>query len=349
VIGYIGRARPPEENHNGRAKGLGCFLSSAGDKFRVWDSYWQDSRLYSAGADDPQIAATLDHYWTMAVRRLTVGAAVLDVACGNGAAGLALSLGAKALKGSVAVTGIDEAMIDPPRYLPDKAEALSEITFRAHTAMENLPLADASFDAVISQFGFEFGIVPEALKEAARVLKPGGYMTILALPAHSHAAQTAKKAVKQARYLLRDATLFADAFSMVQAFHDTPEDKREERMRIDLERFNLEVEKTVRQFDVGETDVVFAIIIGLNKVFIDRKTTTREQQIMALETVRTGLAQYAARAQSMVKAAMNDVSLDMLKRTIANSGFKLTETRTLLAPGQGSIAWQLSAERLAPR
>ena len=58
-------------------------MASAGDKFRVWDSYWQDNRLYSAGADDPQIAATLDHYWTMAVRKLTLGAAVLDIACGK--------------------------------------------------------------------------------------------------------------------------------------------------------------------------------------------------------------------------------------------------------------------------
>jgi len=118
-------------------------------------------------------------------------------------------------------------------------------------------------------------------------------LTFLALPVSSSAVQTAKKTVKQARYLLRDGVLFNEAFRITQAFHEGDPATREDKMRMDLEGFNREVEKTVRQFDASESDVVFAIIIGLNQVFVDRRSKPGAEQMMAIETVRTGLAQYA--------------------------------------------------------
>jgi hypothetical protein len=211
--------------------------------------------------------------------------------------------------------------------------------------MEALPFSDGTFDAVVSQFGLEFGNRPKALAEAARVVKPNGLLTILALPAQSVAVQSARKTVKQARYLLRDATLFNEAFRIIQEFNQGAPNTRDATMRENLEGFNREVEKTVRQFDASESDVVFAIIMGLNQVFVDRNSKPGDQQMMAIETARTGLAQYAARAQATVKAALSDTNLETLKRTIASVGFKLTETRSLLA-GRGTIAWQLTAERL---
>jgi len=327
--------------------GVIAALSSADEKFRVWDAFWRNDRLHSFCNDsDVQTPQTLEKYWAGVVRRLASGSRVLDVACGNGAVGYAMARAAHVMGGSLAITGIDEAAIDPPRYLPNHADILRGIEFRSRTPMETLPFENGTFDAVVSQYGFEFGTAPTALSEAARVIKPQGLLTFLALPAHSPAAQAAKKAVKQARYLLRDASLFNDAFSIIQAFHEGPTDTREQKIRADLEQFNVVVEKAVAQFDASESDVVFAIIIGLNQVFVDRKTVPGEKQLMAIETVRTGLAQYAARAQATTKAALNDANLENLKRSITTAGFKLLETRSLLVSGQGTIAWQLTAERL---
>jgi ubiquinone/menaquinone biosynthesis C-methylase UbiE len=322
-------------------------LSSGEDKFRIWDAYWTSERLYSFGADqDAAYAQTLDRYWSSIVRRLAAGAAVLDVACGNGAVGQIMVRTAQALGGSLIITGIDEAAIDPPRYLPQHAEVLKGIEFRPRTMMEALPFEDGKFDAVVSQYGFEFGNLPKALSEAARVLKVGGLLTFLALPAHASAVQSARKTVKQARYLLRDATLFNEAFRIIQAFHEGHPETREGKIREDLEVFNRQVEKTVERFDASESDVVFAIIMGLNQVFVDRKTKGGEEQLMAIETVRTGLAQYAARAQATTKAALNDNNLEAVKRAIASVGFKLNETRSLMVARGGTVAWQLTAERL---
>jgi SAM-dependent methyltransferase len=92
------------------------------------------------------------------------GMRLLDIACGTGlAAGAAAAAGAR-------VTAIDfsPAMIVMARGLHPA------VNFQAADA-EALPFGDASFDAVVSNFGVHHFEHPQrAMAEAARVLRPGG-------------------------------------------------------------------------------------------------------------------------------------------------------------------------------
>ena len=92
------------------------------------------------------------------------GTRLLDVACGPGVAA------AQAAAAGARVTGVDfsPAMIDEARRRNPAIEF--------HTAdAEQLPFANASFDAVIANFGIHHVERPErAIAEARRVLKPGG-------------------------------------------------------------------------------------------------------------------------------------------------------------------------------
>lgn len=55
------------------------------EKYRVWDSLWQDNRLLSVGVEkNPDIAANFEAHWKSTVDALEPGARVLDLACGNG-------------------------------------------------------------------------------------------------------------------------------------------------------------------------------------------------------------------------------------------------------------------------
>jgi ubiquinone/menaquinone biosynthesis C-methylase UbiE len=324
-------------------------LSVSDDKFRIWDAYWRENRLCSFGlGEDQQALATLENYWASVAQRLVPNSAVLDLACGNGAAAVFVAQAAARTKKPLSIAGIDEAVIEPARYVKDYAALLARMEFRGKTTMEALPFPTASFDCVISQFGLEYGNPVKAVAEAARVTKTRGILTFVSLPAHSPIVQTAKKVLKQGRYLLRDTALFSETFRIIKSYHEGPADGRDQRMRNDLEQFNKEVEKTVYAFDEGESDVVFTIITGLNRIFIDRKTAAGDAQALTIDAVRTGLAQYAARAHATIKAALNEASLAALKHTIVTSGFRLVDSRALLTH-KGTIAWQFMAERQGAR
>ena len=103
---------------------------------------------------------------------LPAGARVLDVACGTG--NLAIPL---ARQGAV-VTGVD---IATNLLVQARERAAAEnliVTFDEGDA-EQLPYADASFDAVVSMFGAMFAPRPELVSsELARVLKPGGLLAM---------------------------------------------------------------------------------------------------------------------------------------------------------------------------
>jgi SAM-dependent methyltransferase len=108
------------------------------------------------------------------VSRLGVppGAHVLDLACGTGNVSIPLArLGAR-------VTGADIA----PNLLAQARERAAaeglQISFEEGDA-EQLPYADATFDAVVTMFGAMFAPQPErVVAECARVLKPGGLLAM---------------------------------------------------------------------------------------------------------------------------------------------------------------------------
>jgi ubiquinone/menaquinone biosynthesis C-methylase UbiE len=99
------------------------------------------------------------------------GERVLDVACGTGALTLAVA-GRVGPDGSVVGLDANPEMLAVARRKPS---AVEWIEGRA----EALPLPDAAFDAVVSQFGLMFfDDRARALREAMRVLRRGGRLAV---------------------------------------------------------------------------------------------------------------------------------------------------------------------------
>lgn len=104
------------------------------------------------------------------------GMEVLDVACGTGVVALtAARIGAK-------VTGVDLT----PKLIERAKEnaAITNLRVEWHEGdAEALPLGDAKFDVVVSQFGHMFAPRADiATKEMLRVLKPGGTIAFSTWP-----------------------------------------------------------------------------------------------------------------------------------------------------------------------
>ena len=107
---------------------------------------------------------------------VTRGHEVVDIGCGTGVVALtAARLGAR-------VTGVDltPTLLERAR---DSASIMGLSVEWLEGDAEALPLGDARFDVVLSQFGHIFAPRPEAaVKEMLRVLKPGGTIAFSTWP-----------------------------------------------------------------------------------------------------------------------------------------------------------------------
>jgi SAM-dependent methyltransferase len=118
----------------------------------------------------PQAARLVRH------AKVKAGDRVLDVGCGTGVVAItAARLGAKA-------SGLDltAELLERAR----ENARISQVSVEFHDGdAENLPFADGSFDAVMSQFGHIFAPRPEvAIVEMLRVLRPGGTIAFATWP-----------------------------------------------------------------------------------------------------------------------------------------------------------------------
>lgn len=144
-------------------------MSEAAER-SAWADYWQGAAGMrpaclpkSAGG----VEAAQRGVWAGFAGDLPRGARVLDIGTGDGAVLMHL----KAARQDLQLTGVDLAPSLPP--------APPGIKLIPRVAAEALPFKDRRFDAVVSQFGFEYAEVEGAVREVARVLAPGGQMRLL--------------------------------------------------------------------------------------------------------------------------------------------------------------------------
>lgn len=135
----------------------------------AWTRYWRAGRAESCTHAAHGLGFALQ--WRAFFTSCKHGARVLDVATGNGAVlrhatGMQLNL-----------TGIDAADIDPLVHTGDTL--LRDVLFLGGVRIETLPFADRAFDAVSSQFGFEYADEERGSLEVARVLAPGGVLRFI--------------------------------------------------------------------------------------------------------------------------------------------------------------------------
>jgi len=103
--------------------------------------------------------------------RIQPGQRVLDVACGTG-------ILARQVASCVGKDGLVAGLDADPGMLAVANELARSIEWRQGAA-ESLPYDDASFDAVVSQFGLMFfQDRAAALREMLRVLVPGGWLAV---------------------------------------------------------------------------------------------------------------------------------------------------------------------------
>lgn len=134
----------------------------------AWSLFWSaqgpNSRCLARRSD---LSDPLDEHWRAFGSQQPQFARVLDLGCGSGAVGRALC----EISPQLRVTGVDIARIP--------SSGTARLRLLSNVAMESLPFPDCSFDCAVSQFGFEYGDPLATSDEVARVVSPGGRLSLL--------------------------------------------------------------------------------------------------------------------------------------------------------------------------
>ena len=161
--------------HDPTTARAGIEMSAEMSEISIWNDYWHFDRLGSF--DDlgetnyrEEVAAG----WRSFFDSLPDGASILDLCTGNGAiAVMAAEAGRRGGK-DFRIVAVDAADINPYLYVKKHRDELAAIEFRPATPIESLPWPDASFDAVVSQYGIEYSDLSLSISELARVVAPTG-------------------------------------------------------------------------------------------------------------------------------------------------------------------------------
>jgi SAM-dependent methyltransferase len=180
------------------------------DRTRIreaWSAFWRDpasGQQCVRGA--PDITLVMQRHWSQFAASLPPDARVLDLGCGAGAASGAVV----AARPDLHLTGIDFATVPSSRN--------ARITLLSDTPMEQLGFADASFDAVVSQFGYEYGRTHKTARQLARVLAPEAKFSFIVHHAGSTVVATNRARLGMIRTIyepdMRAAFLNGNSFTL---------------------------------------------------------------------------------------------------------------------------------------
>jgi len=188
------------------------------DERKAWDLFWSYDRLASFGTGQGagNYGAAIATGWREFFASLPAGARVLDLCTGNGAIAVMAVEAGDGLK----VTGADLASVQPAAFVSKDKKTLKKIRFLSDTPAEHLPLEDASFDAVVSQYGIEYSELDQSLPEAVRVLAPGGRLRFACHAAEGTVAAETKRAVADASFLIDHVDIARRAADCIKAILD---------------------------------------------------------------------------------------------------------------------------------
>lgn len=138
---------------------------------KAWGDFWARQSGRSEGGCLPYrwkgIDSVQQEAWRGFAKGLPDRAKVLDLATGDGRVMVWL----RQERPDLELIGVDLAPQLPP--------APEGTTVHAAIAMEDLPFEDDTFDAVVSQFGFEYGDIASVTAEISRVVKSQGKVALM--------------------------------------------------------------------------------------------------------------------------------------------------------------------------
>ena len=293
----------------------------------VWDRYWQCDRIASCfdGAGASNYADAIAEGWRGFFADLPEQSRILDLCTGNGAIALIAAEVSRTRDKGFSITAVDQADIDPPAYVTRHSEDIAAICFVGRTEVEALPFPDASFDAVISQYGLEYADMDRAVPEAVRVLAPGGRARFVVHAAEGIVADNARTVIAEADLLLKDIDLIGNARRCFEAVarvdRGDSSDAAREQAKSAVAAFRSALQRTGRQISAAADPMMFHNSGGvLLDAFQARGRVGYDAVFEKVDRVESEILAHRGRLQALVDAALDQEGADALAATLRGAG-----------------------------
>jgi ubiquinone/menaquinone biosynthesis C-methylase UbiE len=302
----------------------------------AWSQYWSTGLLHSCpGSFAGNYSGAIAQFWESALADMNPGAGVrvLDVATGNGALPQMLL---QRYGDSVLVDAVDAAQL-APAWLDSSRHP--GIRFHSGVMAEALPFEDARFDYVVSQYGIEYAVRPNACQQALRVLNPLGRLALVMHHSGSVLAQVAREEQQHFAWLLGDGGLLIAASELLPwlAKAKNGENLRENAM---AERSRLLFNEAQRDLEARATasSVPDLLLEARHQV---QQLLQQPQSQSLLSRYADGLRAGQLRSAELLRFALSPAELDdwiaVLRAQRPHSHLQVTELRQV----EGIMGWGL--------
>jgi ubiquinone/menaquinone biosynthesis C-methylase UbiE len=317
----------------------------------AWDRYWRSDRIASCmdGVErsnyDDRVAAG----WRTFFKSLPSGSRILDLCTGNGAVAVIAAEASAINSKEFAVTGVDLADIDPRRFVHRLGVIARDISFLARTSVEQLPFADASFDAAVSQYGIEYSNLDKSLAEAVRVLAPGGRLRLFTHAKDGTVAAATKRAIADADFLLERAKLCDKAAACFRTVHavEAGDECPEAVAKADrcFAAFKAALDAAARHLDKAEDETMVRNTTAvLLHTYEHRRQFPDEVLAAKAQELKEEILAHRARQRQLVSAAVNASRLAQMTAFLNRLGMDDVVT-VAVRPGAEFVGYVIEATK----
>jgi ubiquinone/menaquinone biosynthesis C-methylase UbiE len=308
---------------------------------KSWSRYWaQGGRDACFSGSD---LAILQPLWRNFFSGLEPGSRVLDLATGKGAVLQTAAIVSSAQDKKFELVGVDYAEI--PANITQGFQLVGNVT------LEKLPFEGQSFDAVSSQFGFEYADQEQAFSEMMRVLAPSARFQMVI-----HMEQGAIASETRGRLNNLDALGGKEGLiALVEKLAKLEVKKGRDKAVVtnihqELSKKAAEAFETVRQTIIGAEadDAAKHLFTFLGTLWAKRAGFEPNDVLAKAQEAGAELGAYQLRLQAMLEAAMSKEQIEGLAKLASEQGFtcEMSEVQSE-ASGAKSIAWCFSGNRTA--
>lgn len=322
-----------------------------GSEMDAWSAAWKNPTITSFVGQFPEsYDGPILEFWQSQMADMPEH--VVDLACGNGALTWIANDILNCEGPRARITGFDFANIDPFKALKRNPRDYPQVRFVGNTPIENLPLESASVDLAISQYGFEYSNLEDSVPEVARILKPGGRLSLIMHDQDSVIVRQAVDLLGDSRDMLdfiklHDLALekidlqakFAgqEAMEKSPAFHDL-----QSRIRRALDELTPRVGRHPRG------SMLHNYFSTIHRAVNDPGIGSRDRRTKMVKSARDGLTRGVRRISALAEAALSEEGLDELCRLLeAQQRFVVRECRKLRYKGGEPFGTILVAETAA--